>query len=502
MGTETHVKPVRVFIVEDEQVVAMDIRNRLQAMGYQALGVAATAVEALALIDRLRPDLVLMDIVLHGKPDGIALADQVLKRFAVPVVFLTAHADRATLDQAKRAEPFGYILKPFTDLKLQTTIETALYHHDMDCRLKASEQRYREMVEIISDWVWEIDQHSVFTAASPRVYDILGYRPEEIIGKTPFDLMPPGEAGRVKAQFEDLMSRRESFRHLENVNLHKNGRRVVLETTGIPLFDPSGMFCGYHGVDRDITDRRQIEEQRNRLIEELQLSNQELGQFVYIASHDLQEPLRMVTSYVQLLKKRYHGRLDSDADEFIHFTVEGTARMQILIRNLLHYSRVGTQVLKKEPIDCGKLMEHVLSIVKLGIDQSGAVVAWENLPFIQGDPIQITQLFQNLVSNAIKFHSGRHPKVHISARRQQDHWVFAIRDNGIGIDAQYYERIFLIFQRLHPRGVYPGSGIGLAICKKVVERHDGRIWVESEPGKGATFYFTLPVDPVDKENHV
>jgi PAS domain S-box-containing protein len=225
--------------------------------------------------------------------------------------------------------------------------------------------------------------------------------------------------------------------------------------------------------------------------EALARSNTELEQFAYVASHDLQEPLRMVTSYLQLLERRYKGELDEDADEFIAFAVDGATRMQELINSLLKYSRVSTRGRPFEFVDSAQVLEHVLFSLQMAIEENHAVVTHDDLPTVMADGTQLTQVFQNLISNAIKFHGDRSPKIHVGAERSDGEWLFWVRDDGIGIAPQHFERIFRIFQRLHNRADYPGTGIGLTICKKVVERHGGRIWVESEPGQGATFYFTI-----------
>ncbi|HEY2989221.1 MAG TPA: ATP-binding protein [Candidatus Binatia bacterium] len=225
---------------------------------------------------------------------------------------------------------------------------------------------------------------------------------------------------------------------------------------------------------------------------ELARSNAELEQFAYVASHDLQEPLRMVASYTQLLAKRYKGKLDTDADEFISYAVEGVTRMQSLILDLLSYSKLGKKEKDLEPTECSTLLTQALANLKGGIDDSGATVSSDPLPAVMADSSQLVQLFQNLIGNAIKFRNQKAPLVHVSARREGKDWLFSIADNGIGFDPQFAERIFVIFQRLHAKTDYPGTGIGLAVCKKIVERHGGRIWAKAEPGKGATFHFTIP----------
>ncbi|MGV0026788.1 ATP-binding protein [Phormidesmis priestleyi] len=233
-------------------------------------------------------------------------------------------------------------------------------------------------------------------------------------------------------------------------------------------------------------------EKETRQREELGRSNAELERFAYVASHDLQEPLRMVTSYLQLLEQLYVDKLDAEAHEFIHFAVDGATRMRSLIQDLLSYSRVNTREQTFEPVDCSLLLGRAIANLQIAIEESGAVITGDPLPEVRGDASQLTQLFQNLVSNAIKFRDRTRPlQIQINASRQEREWLFEVRDNGIGIESQYRDRIFLLFQRLHHRADYPGTGIGLAVCKKIVERHGGRVWVESQPGHGSSFYFTI-----------
>lgn len=243
-----------------------------------------------------------------------------------------------------------------------------------------------------------------------------------------------------------------------------------------------------------IAERELAQEELRRQARELERSNAELEHFAYVASHDLQEPLRMVASYTQLLARRYKGQIDSDADEFIAYAVSGVTRMQALINDLLAYSRVNSRGNPFEPVDSSFIVDQVLSNLQEAVGDSSAVVTYDALPTVLSDSMQLTQLFQNLIGNAIKFHGENPPLIHLSAEQRADDWLFSIRDNGIGVDPQYAERIFLLFQRLHSRHEYPGTGIGLAVCKRIVERHGGSIWVDSEPGKGSTFYFTIPME--------
>lgn len=244
---------------------------------------------------------------------------------------------------------------------------------------------------------------------------------------------------------------------------------------------------------RDVTERRQAEEELQKALANLEQSNRELQQFVYVASHDLREPLRMVTSYVQLLERRYKEKLDRDAGEFIAYAVDGAHRMQRLIDDLLEYSRVETRGKEFGPVNMGSVFSQAADNLKIAIEESHAEITHGELPVVIADEMQLMQLLQNLIGNAIKFRKKEQPpRIHVSAERNGTQWIFAVRDNGIGIDPAQFGRIFMIFQRLHTHEEYPGTGIGLAVCKKIVERHGGRIWVESQPGEGSAFYFALP----------
>ena len=258
--------------------------------------------------------------------------------------------------------------------------------------------------------------------------------------------------------------------------------------------DESGKVIGVFAAARDITERKKAEEMLKQKLEELARSNAELEQFAYVASHDLQEPLRMVVSYLQLLQRKYQGKLDSKADKYIYFAVDGASRMQVLINDLLEFSRVTTKANEFEPTNCKSIMDQVLSDLEIFIRENRASISYGPLPVVMADPVQFAQVFQNLISNAIKFRSEEAPQIKISAEKRADHWLFSVKDNGIGIDPKYSDRIFEVFKRLHKREEYPGTGIGLSICKKIIERHEGQIWVESEAGKGSTFCFTLPIN--------
>jgi light-regulated signal transduction histidine kinase (bacteriophytochrome) len=277
----------------------------------------------------------------------------------------------------------------------------------------------------------------------------------------------------------------------EDVFWRKDGTPFPVDFTSRPLYE-GGRIAGAVVVYRDITERKRAEEELKRLVNELERSNKELEQFAYVASHDLQEPLRMVSSYVQLLERRYKGSLDEKADRYIFFAVDGVQRMQNLIDGLLAYSRVSRGA-AFSAVDMNRAYNKAVMNLSVAIREAAAVITRDELPVVGGDELQLTQVFQNLIGNAIKFRvKDRQPRVHVAADRAGNEWFFSVTDNGIGIDPQYAQRIFLIFQRLHSREEYPGTGIGLSLCKRIVERHGGRIWVESVPGQGTTFMFSIP----------
>ncbi|HVG45935.1 MAG TPA: ATP-binding protein [Longimicrobium sp.] len=272
------------------------------------------------------------------------------------------------------------------------------------------------------------------------------------------------------------------FEHLGRRTMLLNARRID---------EGDGEAGGVLVSIEDVTERRRAEAERDALIAELTRSNEELERFAYVASHDLQEPLRMVSSYTQLLARRYQGKLDEKADRYIRYAVDGATRMQALINALLAYSRVG-RAPRSGPVDAGEALAEALGRLELAVSGAGATVAAGPLPRVVAEATELSQVFQNLVSNALKFRRDEAPRVRVSAARSGSEWVISVADNGMGIEPGYFERVFVVFQRLHPAAAYAGTGIGLAICKKIVERHGGRIWVDSAPGNGSTFHFSLP----------
>lgn len=320
---------------------------------------------------------------------------------------------------------------------------------------------------------------------------LTGYTFEEAIGQNPRILKSDHTLlDTYKELWETITSGKEWYGIF--CNKKKSGELFWESASISPVRNPEGIITNYVALKEDITGKIQDEERLAQMMADLQRSNKELEQFAYVASHDLQEPLRMVASYMQLLQRRYKDKLDKDANDFINYAVDGSKRMQELIHDLLAYSRVGSQGKELEPVDIATVLDRAIRNLEESINDRGAVVTHNAMPTVFADRSQITQLFQNLISNAIKYHDEATPRIHVSSKENEKDVTFSVSDNGIGIDPQYYDRIFTIFQRLHGKNEYSGTGIGLAICKKIVERHNGAIWVKSLSGKGSTFYFTIP----------
>ena len=370
----------------------------------------------------------------------------------------------------------------------------------LSVQARGSEARFQGLLESAPDAIVITSGDGLIRLVNRQTEQLFGYPREDLLGQ-PVEMLVPERSRRGHVAQRSGYARQPRTRPmgagLELYGQRRDGSMVPVEISLSPMETEDGLLI--ISVIRDVTERRRSDEHLREVATvlarqsvELVRSNEELQQFAYVASHDLQEPLRMVASYTQLLKRRYAGNLDADADEFIDYAVDGATRMQRLINDLLIYSRLGTRGKEFAPVDTDAVLAEVLADLAAAIEEGGAAVTHDPLPTVQGDPSQLGQLFLNLVANAIKFRGEAAPRVHVSARREGAEWLFSVRDNGIGIAPEYTDRIFVIFQRLHNRTEYPGTGIGLAICKKIVERHGGRIWLESQPGQGATFFFTLP----------
>jgi PAS domain S-box-containing protein len=338
-------------------------------------------------------------------------------------------------------------------------------------------------------WTYEINPPLI--RWSPELEQIFGLAPGAFGGTEQdfLNLIHPDDRHRVTAEIRRAIADAREY-ELEFRYGRVDGGTGWVSARGRPFYDNAGSLMRLAGVAMDVTERKRLEIELTRRTEELMRSNRDLEQFAFISSHDLQEPLRTIGTYVQLLARRYKGKLDSDAEDFIEFVVSGVRRMQEQIQALLEYSRVGMPGREVGPVEAENALSSALSNLESAIRMSGALITYDPLPVVESNTLELAQVFQNLISNAIKFRGDAAPRIHISAVPQKDKFLFSVRDNGMGIEPEYGRQIFEIFKRLHG-SEHDGTGIGLAICQKAIETHGGRIWVESEPGRGSTFFFTV-----------
>ena len=530
---------VDILVVEDSRTQAEYLMHTLQERGYKVTH-AIDGQTALAAIRQQRPALVISDILMpvmngydmcHAIKQDPVLAD-------IPVVLLTSLADPEDIIRGLECGAESFIVKPYEDEYLLTRTEHLLAsrklrasgtvevnveidfagkrhvintdkqqilallvstfedavrqnrklfrtQHELQMlneqleekvrertqELQASEASYRRLLEANADAIFVVDGNGLVRFMNPAAEALFDCTAVERLGKT----------------FEIPMVANES-REVEIP--HRHGGSTIAEMRVVETQWEGHMV--HLASLRDITDRKRTEVTLICQAQELARSNAELEQFAYVASHDLQEPLRKVTNYTQLFAKRYADHLDARAEKYIGYIVDGTSRMQGLIQALLAYARVSRGETVLGAVDMEDILHKTLATLHVRITDTQAEITSEALPTIQANPTQMEQLLQNLLGNALKFHGDAPPRIHVTAEPRPGEWLFAVRDNGIGLEPQYTERIFTILQRLHTHEAYPGMGIGLAICKKVVTRHGGRIWVESQLGQGATFYFTIP----------
>lgn len=359
--------------------------------------------------------------------------------------------------------------------------------------LRESEAKFRELFDCAPVAYHELDMNGVVRGVNRAECALLGYEAREMLGRPAWEFVAGADREASREAIRRKLTGEQPLAPFRRCYVGRDGGELWVEVHDILVRNATGETAGIRTALLDITERKRMEKALQLNAEKLARSNEELERFAYVASHDLQEPLRMVASFTQLLAKRYSGRLDETADRYIHYAVDGAKRMQQLIADLLAYSRVNSKELDPRQTDCEAVVLEAMRNLEVAIKESGASVDWDPLPALWVDQGQLTQVFQNLLANAIKFRRKEEcPRIHVSAVDSGAEWTISVRDNGIGIDARHAERVFQMFQRLHTRAEYPGTGIGLAVCKKVIERHGGKLWVESGSGAGSTFRFTIP----------
>ncbi len=495
----------RVMVVEDESIVAMDIKMSLQNMGYDVPAVVSSANEAITTAEDIRPDLVLMDIVLQGKSNGIDAAGRIRSHLNIPVIYLTAYSDEAILEQAKITEPAGYIIKPFNDKELHSIIKMALYKHTMEKKLKESQEWFSTVLNSIGDAVIATDTGGRIKFMNPVAESLLRLKQEDVAGRACGEVLTIVHEVRGKKE-ENPIERvlKEGIAvnlASDNMLLTKDGARIPIDDSAAPIRDTEGNLIGVVLVFHDITARknaeRELKEHRDHLQDlvnkrtaELVKTNRELQDFVYIVSHDLKSPLRAVSTLADWIATDYTDRLDDEGRGQMKLLVDRVKKMHALIDGILKYSRIEHSREKKDMVDMNELVSEAVEMVMP--PENIKVIVKDRLPSILCGKTGIEEVFLNLLGNAVKYIDKQEGMVRIACTDENGFWKFSLSDNGKGIEEKYFDKIFQIFQTLSSGEEEDSTGLGLTIVKKIVTNHGGKVWVKSQVGQGSTFFFTLP----------
>ena len=498
----------RILITEDQIVVARDLEQRLCKLGYQVADIVDTGEEAVQKTATLRPDLVLMDIRLSGEMDGIAAAMQIRSASKTPVVFITAHADLDTLARAGVSEPFGYLVKPFDEQALHAAIEMAFYRHRAESRLRDMERWLATTLRSIGDAVIATDEAERVTYLNSVAEKLTGWGLHEALG-APFTTVFRAIDAGDRQPIEDCVQRalRDGLvanLHGDTILLSRDGRERPIDHTAAPIRDDNVRTTGAVVVFRDATLRVQTETKLRRFNEmldqrvqertaELQAANKELEVFSYSIAHDLRSPIRAILGFSQLLAEQLEGKLDAGESRLLKIITDSSKKMGEMIDGFLALTGTGRQSLNLKPVDMTALVREVVNALRATHPQANARFEVGPLPEAVGDPVLLRQVWTNLLDNALKFSAARQPALITAGGRLIDEGVmYFVRDNGVGFDMRYKDKLFGVFHRLHGSDEYAGYGLGLATVERIVHKHSGRVWAESELGNGATFHFTLP----------
>jgi PAS domain S-box-containing protein len=494
----TTLSPLFALIVEDREADFDLVARELRRSGFIGRCMRVETEQAYRTGLQDRPDIILADYVLPNFSALRALEWLQAEGSDIPLIVLTGVVNENVVVECMRQGAVDYLLKDRLT-RLGPAVKRALEEnegrrqkHQTEIELRTSHERFQYLVETTKVVPWEYDlEAGRFTYVGPQAAKLLGLPQEEWYKPGFWEAQVQLEDREVLTRLctDPLLRDREFICRMFTAAGETKHLHCVVSTLA-----SDGRENTLRGFMMDITELKTTQISLALQAAELARSNSELRQFAYAASHDLQEPIRMVAFYTQLLAKRYQGRLDADADEFLGYALEGATRMGELVKQLLEFSRVSTRKLELSQVDSGTIFEQSLQALRLAVSESGAAVTHGPLPMVNADPSQLGRVFQNLLANAIKFRAGKSPAIHVSAEESPSDWHFLVRDNGIGVSAEYFETIFLLFQRLHTREEYQGSGVGLATCRRIIDQHQGRIWLESQPGAGSTFHFTLPKD--------
>jgi PAS domain S-box-containing protein len=497
----------RILIVEDEAVVAHDLGASLTELGYSVLGDAASGEEAIQQAARLSPDLVLMDIRLAGKIDGIEATAAIRKQRDIPVIYLTAHSDDETLRRATETAPFGYLVKPFRAADLRCAIEIALHKHAIEARLHEREQWLATTLQSIGDAVVATDAQQKVTLLNPVAEALIGWKRDDAVGRHLDEILElVTEGGRVPVESpvgRALRERAATTLDDRTVVVARTGATIPIDDSAAPIVDDSGQVTGGVIVFRDATERRRAEQEvrslnaelERRVLErtaQLEVANRELEAFSYSVAHDLRAPLRHIDHFTHAIVEAHAGKLGPDGAAQFSRVRQAAQRMGQLIDDLLRLSQVGRSEVHRQRVDLSRLARSVAADLAAQHPERHVELSVQDDVVVEGDSNLLRIVFENLLSNAWKFTArSASAKVEFGAFQRGAALVCHVRDNGAGFEMKYADRLFGAFQRLHSADEYEGTGIGLAIVQRIVQKHDGRVWAESSVGEGATFYFVV-----------
>lgn len=502
----------RVLVVEDEIVVSEDLQQRLSRLGYEVVGAADTAADAIQQATAARPDVALMDIMLHGRPEGIDAAEHLKRQLDIPVIYLTAHTDSATLQKAKLTDPSGYIVKPFEERQLQAAIELAPHRHAMERKVRLVAHWLKATLTSIGDAIIVTNINAEVLLLNPAAEALTGWKMSEAVGK-PFHEVLRLVAAKTREPVEDPAICALRYGELirlapDTLLIRRDGQERHVNDSAAPIIDETGNTLGAVVVLTDATDiaaaRKGLEDlthQLNELTAEKQASESLSGEFEVFAagmSHDLRAPLMAIAGYSDLLTRSHSERIDATGRRFLERIHANAEQMNKMVDDYLHFMRMAyqRQPLQLDLVNMKSLAETVFAEFASLPGQKPARLVCDAMPHAHADAAMVPQVLANLIGNALKY-SSKHeqPVVEVGAMAAiagEDFHTYFVRDNGVGLDLTLAAKLFEPFQRFHGIDEFSGTGVGLAIVKRILERHDGRIWAQSEPGAGATFLFTLP----------
>jgi PAS domain S-box-containing protein len=497
----------RIMVVEDERIVALDLASTLEQLGYVVAASVSSGEAAIEQATKLRPNLVLMDIRLAGEIDGIQAAEAIKSEADIPVIYLTAHSDDPTLARAKKTGPFGYVVKPFKTAELHCAIEIALHKHEIEAKLREREVWLATTLSSIGEGIVATDPENRIKFLNPIAEALTGWSSADAVGRIAEDiltLVSNKTRAPLGSPIRQALLERTTKTLADSVDLvNKSGKAIPIDDSAAPILSDTGEILGGVMVLRDVTERRQAEEEikklnadlERRVVErtaQLETANKELEKFNYSIAHDLRSPLRGIDGFSAILIENHTANLGPEGLACLTRIRAGAERMHQLIDDLLRLARVSQHECRKQKVNLSEIATNVGA--ELSVSQRECPVQFlvQEDVAVEGDGPLLRIALENLLGNAWKFTiKVAAPKIEFGSFVDQGKQVCYVRDNGAGLDMQYAEKLFGVFQRLHSCEEFEGTGVGLAIVERIINRHGGRIWAESAPGKGATFYFTL-----------